>query len=130
MFLLSLSDVGRPKPLFAVNKNSEGSSVLAEAAGVSAERACLTGRKAGPGVRGPRLAGTASYSGKSSGPTVGGRGGTGGPSGGREIGGNGVADGGGGTFTGGKAAGTSGPGLGWGTASVSLAAFWNSKGSY
>ena len=117
---MSLSDVGSPKPRFAVKRNTAGSSVLAVAAGV----------KPGPCMRGPRLAGTASYSGKSSGPTVGGRGGTGGPSGGREIGGNGVADGGGGTFTGGKAAGTAGPGLGWGTASVSLAAFWNSKGSY
>ena len=91
---MSLWDVGSPKPLFAVKRNTAGSSVLGVA---TAGRLCLTGAKPGPGIRGPRLAGTASYSGKSSGATGGGRGGRGGrggvtgpPRGGRETGGNSV----------------------------------------
>ena len=93
---------------------------------------CLTGIK--PGMRGPRLAGTASYSGKSSG--VGRRGGaTGLGSGWRETGGKAVTGGGGGLFTGGKE--PAGAGLNGGTLlgdplgeSVSFSVFWNSNGSY
>ena len=93
-------------------------------------------------MRGPRLAGTASYSGKSSG-SMGRMGGATGLGIGWRLTGGKAVTGGGGLFTGGKdppgsegGGGGGGRGLIWGMSgdrcgeSVSFSDFWNSNGSY
>ena len=58
---MDLCEVGNPKPRFAVKRNSAGSSG-------SVSDCCVCDLCIGinPGIKGPRLLGTASYSGKSS----------------------------------------------------------------
>ena len=76
LFLSPLSEVGRPKPRLALKRKSDGKSPLLELSDAGMLFLCIG---MNPGMRGPRLAGTASYSGKSSSKLPGGLiGGTGG----------------------------------------------------